>query len=424
MSTRDASLSLFPYFEDLVHDEYNEVFFEGSVEDELTLKDEANLDDPSVVLIDSQSLSLQEILDQLQVRGIVSYGFFAEDSKLLQEAIDEEYRQHREAKCREYEQTKEQRLAQANERRRQKIIDLELERERRVLEDDSQLKHTLRQIVTGKGAAIIRVDTSRTNLVARPLAFALCSTECNICSLDLSQTGMSDSVGAYLCRALGRNYSIRRLDLGNNEIGPRALCVLADSLSDSNRTVEFVCLQGNPLVGRGGNYSGIKALAAMLGKNSVLKHLGLFRCMIGMGAGDALADAVEKNISLCCMKIGYNLFSNFTIKRIRQKTQTNRHRRQVERKERARQKYLEESRRTELAQLMAAQRKEVSDLNWLEEQKRTRADERRLSLERRLEQERLERHSEEGRRLKEEEKEATAVKKARKKKGKGKKKRK
>ena len=69
MSTRDASLSLFPYFEDLVHDEYNEVFLEGSVEDELTLKDEANLDDPSVVLIDSQSLSLQEILDQLQVRG-------------------------------------------------------------------------------------------------------------------------------------------------------------------------------------------------------------------------------------------------------------------------------------------------------------------------------------------------------------------
>jgi Ran GTPase-activating protein (RanGAP) involved in mRNA processing and transport len=124
-------------------------------------------------------------------------------------------------------------------------------------------------------------------------------------SLNLSRNGLNDMAGKHLAAMLRRNTTLERLELEGNSLGPSTARELGDALSQ-NESLLYLNLESNPLTDEEKDFSGIAALGDMLGKNSTLRTLILWRTRLGGEGAKYLAAGLEKNDSIICLDIGNN----------------------------------------------------------------------------------------------------------------------
>mmetsp|Transcript_33763 Transcript_33763/g.99465 ORF Transcript_33763/g.99465 Transcript_33763/m.99465 type:complete len:418 (-) Transcript_33763:1230-2483(-) len=403
--------TLFPYFQDIVERCHADDIGEASSSSIDVVEDEINEEQQPQL---ASSLPMDAIQKELKKRDLQPRGFFNEDAALLQKQFDQELEQVREEK-------RQQRVAnreRLERERQQQIVEKEIQLEREELEKDEQLSTLLASAKQGRSSSHTRIELNR--ITARSLAFALCSPECSLLYLDVSNQSLCDLAGAYVCRSLAKNTSIKKIELSNNRLGPLSFQELGRGLMN-NKAVEFVSLDCNPLAGDGtddDDNNAVQSLADMIGRNKTLRHLGLWQCFIGAKGGKLIATALKSsNDNLTTLKCGYNNWDDASVRKIDAKLASNRDVRRVEREKETMRKQEEELRRLEQERLDEELKRKLAKEEWLEEQKKIRAEERRLQMEAeekaRIERERAE--EEERQRVAAEEAAKLAAKKKKKK---------
>ncbi|XP_022808222.1 NLR family CARD domain-containing protein 3-like [Stylophora pistillata] len=105
---------------------------------------------------------------------------------------------------------------------------------------------------------------------------------------------------AALAESLGRNNSLKRLDLSGNNIGDAGARALAECLRD-NKSLTKLCLSSNGI-----SDDGAVALAQYLKGNASLEKLDLSRNNIADAGAAALADCLRDNTTLTTLKLSDN----------------------------------------------------------------------------------------------------------------------
>lgn len=389
-----------------------------------------DIDDDILIVpkLDASALTLNDLLHEMEQRGLQPRGFFDDDAKLLQEELDKEYESYVESKRRETREAEELEAQQAIIQVKKMLMEAHIEEERLQYEKDAKFRGALEMVKKNLGNRHIRIDVNMISV--RSLAKALWRKDSHLLSLDLSNMNLSDLSGAYICRALRNNRSLIKLELGGNYCGIKTCTALGDALM-TNNVVKFVSLESNPLViidkasknitssgnnttvvsinnpndidanksGSPGDQSdsatihpetekvtkhslvGIKAIADMLKVNETLTHLSLWRCGINSEGCKMLADAFTSNNSLTYFDLPYNDWDLDQIQSIIQRLDINTAKKEeIEEKQRQlreeKEKFLREE---EEARLL--EQKQVEEEKWLEDQKTKRQEARRIRSE-------------------------------------------
>ncbi|GMH75091.1 hypothetical protein TL16_g06649 [Triparma laevis f. inornata] len=411
MVNDDDPNALFSEFEDLEETNSNSV----DMDDE----DDAFLP-PKKMASDMNSHELRTMLIE---RGITPKGFEDEDAETLQKILDEDYDRDLESKRQERKEARVLAAKQAGLAKRRQKMDQQLHEEQVELEKDGRMEFFLQLIKNNSAPSTARIQLN--DITSRSMAKALWSTSC-IVALDVSRMQLSDLAGAYLCRALKNNRSIVKLDLESNKFGPKTCSALADALL-TNNVVTHVNLESNMLVKNevgSHDVSGVAAIADMLCTNKALLYLNLWRCNVQSEGGHQLVNGIMENQTLIFFEVGNNGLVQSQHKRIAEKLDQNKgHYEAVKELHSENQRKAEASAAVLKAQEDEKNKKEQLH-QWMEDQKVTRANQRREELEAAAAKARAEaaqRREEEAERLKKEAEEA-AAKEAKKKKKKGKKK--
>ena len=298
--------ALFLEFEDLLKD---------TVKEESPTKKFIKDDDKETIIhkLDANSLTLKDLLHEMETRGLQPRGFFADDAKVLQTFFDKEHEQYLRKKRKEREETKELETKQALKQRRKIMMETEIRGEKEELGKNPCTRKWFGLIKNNKAPSFCQIEVN--NITVRPFA-RLLWCHFSIIYLDVSHMNLSDISGSFLARALKNNKSIRKLDLSGNLIGTRTCKTLADSLLN-NDIIQCIILESNPLSAKN-NVSGIKALASMLCKNQSLRHLNLWRCNTGIEAGSIISDAIFFNKTLIFLDTGYNGWDNKDLCKVHQ----------------------------------------------------------------------------------------------------------
>ena len=231
--------ALFPYFMDIVELCHAEDTGDASLD---IVEDDLDEGEQQHAQLDASSFPMDAIQKELKKRNLKPRGFFNEDASLLQEQFDQEFEQAREEK-RQQRIAKQERL----ERERQEaMVDKEMLLERQELDHDEELSTLLASMKRGKAPQHAHINLKL--VTARTLSFGLCSPHCNLVCLDVSNQGLCDIAGAYICRSLSKNTSLKKIELSNNRLGLMSFQELGRGLMN-NTTVEFVSLDCNPLSG-------------------------------------------------------------------------------------------------------------------------------------------------------------------------------
>lgn len=219
------------------------------------------------------------------------------------------------------------------------------------------------------------------SIAARAMAKAMW-TNTSLTSLDLSCNGIDDPAGVYIARLLKRNIALINVALGSNRLGVSVCHAFGESLR-SNATLKSLSLESNALTRNGADASGIRSLAEMFGENATLTSVNFWRCNLGAEAGAALSRGMESNHTITFLEIGHNgmamidqnkvkaaLDSNF--KRFDERQAVKRREQSIADKVLAEERAMQEQLRAE---------RELRE--WLEDQKKLRAEERRKLVEKR-----------------------------------------
>mmetsp|Transcript_59229 Transcript_59229/g.87988 ORF Transcript_59229/g.87988 Transcript_59229/m.87988 type:complete len:414 (+) Transcript_59229:80-1321(+) len=404
---------LFSEFEDLLEDVTTDVY--------TTSMEDGDDDETVVHRLDANTLTLNELLTELERRGLQPRGFFADDAKILQIEFDEEHESYIESKRKERIEVRELEAKRAIQQRRKILMDTQIREERIEIQNDEHIEGWLHLVQHRAAPSHSRIEVN--DVTARSLAKALW-TDSNVLSLDVGNMNLSDLAGAYLCRALRNNRSIVKIELAGNRLGPETCKSLGESLC-TNGVVQFVGLESNPLTGKMNDLSGIQAIASMLRQNHTLSHLCLWRCNIGPEGGRIISNALADNKGLTCFEIGYNGWENCQILSITTKLEHNKEKMRIR-------KEVDTRRKMEADKLLLAEmkiddekKKEKDSHKWIEDQMIKRSEKRHLEMERLAHEKAMEeerKRKEEEQRLADEKKaKETAKKKGKKGKKKGKK---
>lgn len=293
-------IALLEQFQDLLGDE--------SSTNHVPQNNEENFDDVESVInkLDANSLTLKDLLHEMEIRNLQPRGFFEDDAKLLQEDFDKEHEQYIESKRREKLEARELEASQATIRLRKALQEIELSEEKRELESNKRVDEWFRLIKQRCSPTLCRIDVN--NISARTLARLLWSNDL-ICSLDVCNMNLSDSSGAYLARALKNNKSIMKLEMNENFLGSKTCTTLADALC-CNDTLKYLSIESNPLTAKNGKAS-VEALVKIISNNKSLQHLGLWRCNIGVEGGREICEAMNSNENITSLELGYNFGWDF-----------------------------------------------------------------------------------------------------------------
>lgn len=339
----------------------------------------ANSDvDESIVVhkLDASALTLNDLIHEMERRGLHPRGFFEDDAKILQAEFDTEHKSYVESKKKEMIEARELEAKQAISQKRKMAMEFEINEERNELEKDKSAAKWYNAIKSNNVQEHCRFYVN--NVTARSLAKVMWNNE-SILSLDVSNMNLSDLAGAYICRALRNNRFLIKLELGGNYLGPKTIKSLGDALQ-TNNTLKHVSLDSNNLTALSGNEkdrTSIFHLSKMLSVNKSLTHMSIWRCHIGPEGCKSIYEAMLKNNTLICFDIGYNDWTQCQILQILHRLKENAGKLKKEESLDERLRKQEEQQRD---YLKAMEKKDViAKENWLQEQKlvRSRA---RLSL--------------------------------------------
>lgn len=377
---------LFAEFEDLLdkHD------------DELLENINHDFDEEEAVVhkLNASALLLNDLLTEMENRGLQPRGFFEDDAKVLQAEFDKEHESYVQSKRREMVEAREIEAKQAIIQNRKMTMDTQMKEERQALQKDRRFQKELGLIANGKCKPHLRIEVN--DITIRCIAKAVWQYN-NIRSLDVSNMDLSDLSGSFICRSLRNNRSIEKLELGGNNFGKKTCFSLADSLT-TNDVVKFISLECNPLTGNTNDVSGIETIAKMLKVNNTLTHMSIWQCNINNEGCQVIYDNFKFNESLICFDLFYNDWEQEQIQGIYRQLQKNRENR--ERRLQHAQEVEAERKEKENAERLVTQNKKESETKekWIEDKKKQRSESRRVELDRIAQQK-----QEELKRLKEEE---------------------
>ena len=264
----------------------------------------------SLKRLDANTLTLSELLLELERRGIQAKGFFSDDAQVLQVEFEKELEQYKTNKRTEILEAKLIEAAQAKKHRRDKRKEEQLKEEKALILQDHRMAwlHSIRGTVLQPESSSklldIRIQVPN-ETAARLLAKTLWTTSC-IGSLDLSRMGLSDIMGAYICRSLRFNKSVFKLELGENRLGEKT-CLALEIAIRTNHVLKYISLESNPLMATSStNVTCIQALASIIETTSSLTSLSLWKCSIGPLGGELIAQSILRNNTLTCIEMGYN----------------------------------------------------------------------------------------------------------------------
>jgi len=364
--------SLLEAFEDIIKDDDPDAGVKahgnGSDDDEETT---------NIPILDANSLTLTDLLHEMERRGLHPRGFFADDAKVLQDELNKEHEEYLESKLREKREARDLEVSQRLFQRRNCLTEIALREEKEEIEKNEVINEWCCLIKHGKAPRRCRIDVN--NVSARSLARLLWS-DSRIVSLDVSNLNLSDTAGAYLARMLKKNRSLVKLEMGDNILGCDTCVTIAESLRENN-VLEYLSIESNPLTLKDGA-SSIQALATIVRENESLRYLSLWRCNIGVEGGRIISEAMKCNERLICVEMGYNHWQHSDIIMIKRILGKNK---EIQRNEEAIQRRIEEEER-EVQDLIKKQeekeKNEDKDQEWLEEQKNERSKMRRIEMHR------------------------------------------
>lgn len=282
--------------------------FEDIIEDDALLSnpeaedDESDNDDETnLPILDANSLTLKDLLHELESRGIHPRGFFADDAKILQAALQKEHDESLESRRREKSERRQLERSKKNLERRKVLTEIALKEENEEIKSNERLQEWFHLIQSKLAPSHCQIDVNDKS--ARSLA-RLLWTHNKIVALDLSNLNLSDASGAYLARAMKNNSSIEKLELSDNNFGVKTCVTMAESLA-KNSTLKFLSLESNLLTSKDA-VQAVKALVSMIRNNKSLKYLSLWRCNIGVEGGRLIVEAMSENVVLTIVEYGYN----------------------------------------------------------------------------------------------------------------------
>jgi hypothetical protein len=373
------SSSYFPTFDSSILEEFEDILLnEEHVEDCEDNHDESN-DEQEVTIppvLQADSLNLKDLLHEMEKRRLEARGFFSDDAKLLQAALDKEHEEYIESKKRQRLEAKKLESAQKAAQRRKACTEYALLKEKEEAEKNDKVSQWFQLLEQGIAPSNCRIEVN--NISARTLARMLWS-DSSIMTLDVSNLNLSDDSGVYLGRALKNNKTIVKLDLGNNNFGSKTFCEISEALRN-NSVVKYLSLESNHLAERE-RLGASEALANMIKQNKGLKYLSIWKCNLGVEGGQMISESIKDNHMLTCLEIGSNYFHCSDIKIIKDFLLRNREQERIELEGIKNFQRMEEEARILFEAKCNQDRKLEIDRAWLQDQKEIRAKERRELME-------------------------------------------
>jgi len=331
-----------------------------------------NFDPDQMPAMDAFRLQTDELMQELEKRGVKPKGFFMDDAKTLQKFLDQEHQEYMEQLLQQREEQKEKLAAQAGMIRRKRLVEKQLKEEVVAVQQDHRIEYWLTLVKSDSTPSQARIELS--SITARCLAKAMWNNS-SLVNLDLSRNDLDDKAGAFLARMLKNNEVLANLELESNNLGPVSFKTFGESLM-TNNTLIFLNLEGNPLTDGGNDNSGMAPFSNMLKHNNSLTSVNLFRAQLGPDAGTELLHGLEQNSSLVFLDVGGNGFQQQHDARVNEKIQENQ---SLRAEIKQHNKQLEEKKAKEQEEEKKIQdeiQKERDVKAWLEEQQTLRAQAR------------------------------------------------
>ena len=263
------------------------------------------------------SMTLTDIIPELERRSLPVKGFFSDDAKTLQVALSKEHTAYVEIKKKEMLDSLMIEAQAAAERQKQALVNESIAEEENEIKSSARVAAWFQSIQDRSCPIHCRID-ELTAASSRSLSKLLWS-DTRLVSVDVSNIGLSDLSGAFIARALRNNTSLTKLEMGGNQFASKCCHQLAESLL-VNTSLKFLGLESNPLSTGDDNNKSIALLSQAIGENTNLACLSLWRCGLSTSVGRLLADAIAKGSTrLISFEVGYNHFDNLDIDAIDQK---------------------------------------------------------------------------------------------------------
>jgi hypothetical protein len=262
------------------------------------------------------SMSLTEIIPELERRSLSVKGFYCDDAKTLQIAFDREHESYIESMKKDLldKQIMEAR-DQAVKQQQEVMRSSSCAEEERLISNNVHIAAWFKRIKDKSSPVHCRIE-DLTDVSARSLS-KLIWTDKRLVTVDVSNMNLSDVSGAFLGRSLRNNTTLNRLEMGGNQFSSRTCQELAQSLlANTDSALRFLSLESNPL-SNGNNKESIALLAQAIGANTSLVSLSLWRCGLARSDGKLFTDAILKgNSKLVSLEVGYNQFDNLDVEAI------------------------------------------------------------------------------------------------------------
>lgn len=301
-------------FQDLIVGLHDAV--EATLDEEELKNDDIGAD---ANLLDAFSMSLTEIIPQLEKRCLSVKGFFSDDANTLQAAFTEEHEAYVESKKEELMKAKMVEAEAAAERKKQQLIKESIAEEEKVISSSVRLSEWFAMFRHNSSPIHCRID-ELTNISTRSLSKLLWNDN-RIVSLDVSHLNLSDASGSFLARALRNNNTLKKLEMGGNKFGPKCISQIGLSLlANKTSALRFLSLESNLLLTGENSRESIALFAEAVGKNTSLLSLSLWRCGLSLQCGRLLAEAIGKGeTKLVSLEVGYNHFDSVDVEVIANK---------------------------------------------------------------------------------------------------------
>lgn len=303
--------------------------------------------------------------------GLSRTGFFEDDAKILQKALNDEFDRNR------------------MELVRKKVVEMRdsarAEEERRQQEHAAQLAQEEKDLLAREPGTVYTLGLIQRNATPRDLSLRVNSVGCRILlralqantsvqSLDLANNELEDVCGEYVGEMLARNATLLRLSLEGNDLGAKSAAHIGRAL-EVNSTLQHLSLESNPL-GHDGQQarSGLDALARGLTRNRGLRAAFLFRTALGAQGAHTIVQALDDNHTLAVLDLGATGITTRDQEALDAKLAANRELYDAFLKERRAERRAQRSEEQARLDEEEAERKRQEEEDWLEEQRRKRTE--------------------------------------------------
>jgi hypothetical protein len=207
----------------------------------------------------ASELTGKQLAEELVARGLKPSGFPEDDIKALQKHLNAEFESQKEALIKERREALKKRRAEEEALRMQRFLEKQKREEEEAVAASPQLAFFIEQLRANATAPDMVVRDRPVGIRAF-LKAAIATGNHSLQSLDLVGCALGDDVGVEVGALIRVNKGLRRIDLDNNNFGPKSLAAIALGLQ-SNATLVALSLEHNRLTGEA-QYSAAALAAA------------------------------------------------------------------------------------------------------------------------------------------------------------------